>query len=120
MYVLTSKFGTNKGGQLFTAQELTTTTTTAHTNTTSTAYKQNRVSIRRGNIDTWFRSPFVFLVHVVWGNRSSLEVLLRQDTHLLQGRLQVIGRVTLDTNDVGAVECDDILQGVSPDGVDPV
>ena len=47
-------------------------------------------------------------------------VLLRQHTHLLQGRLQVIGRVTLDADVVGAVERNDILQGVSPDGVDPV
>jgi len=61
-----------------------------------------------------------FFSFMWYGNRSSLGVLLHQHTHLLQGRLQVIGRVTLDADDVGAVERNDILQGVSPDGVDPV
>lgn len=55
----------------------------------------------------------------IWEQKLAM-VLLHQHTHLLQGEPQVIGRVALNVDDIRAVEGDHVLQGVSPDGVDPV
>ena len=109
----TSKFvnSTNKRWKLFTAREYT--TPTLYNLQTKSTFPSGMEIVALGLARS--SSPFLLPFRVV-----RAKMLLCRHTNLTQGRLDVLCSATLDFDDVGAVQCNDILQGVSPDCVDSV
>lgn len=108
----TSKFvnSTNKRWKLFTAREYT--TPTLYNLQTKSAFPSSMEIVVLGLA----RASSLFLPFCA----VRAKMLLCRHTNLTQGRLDVLCSATLDFNDIGAVQCNDILQGVSPDCVDSV